>query len=250
MKILIVDDELKARRLLTNLIKDQYADGFHLETAKSLPEAVSLIKENTPDIVLMDIKMPEYSGLEIANFLDLTVFNFQLIFTTAHNEYAIEAFKLSATDYLLKPIDPDELYESIEKAKANIKKASLNDKLKQLQKAFVSLSVNKIALEIPKGFMFVAHDDIIYLEAEGMYTKVYLKDKPAELICKPLKHFVNQLEENPLFYKPHRSYLVNLKYIKEVKRNEGLYMVLDNGKSIAIARDKREEFLKLIASVF
>ena len=250
MKILIVDDEFKARRLITNLLEAEYGKKVTLIQASNLPDAVALIKEEQPEVVLLDIRMPEYSGLDIVRFFDAEQMNFQIIFTTAYNEYAVEAFKTSASDYLLKPIDPDELFAAIKKAQNNIKTSDLNKKLSNLEEAFVKLSVKKIALEVPKGFMFVNHEDIIMFEADGMYTTVHLHKKPSQTICKPLKHFVDQLNDNPIFYKPQRSFLINLKYISEVKRNEGLYIILENGKSIAVSRDKREEFLNIIASVF
>lgn len=250
MKIIIIDDESKARRLLTNILTDIYKDQVELFEASNLPQGVSLIRENKPDIVLLDIQMPKYSGLEITQFFAHEEIGFQIIFTTAHNQYALEAFRASATDYLLKPIDHDELERAINKAIFNGKNQSEVKRLERLEQAFLKLSLNKIALEIPKGFLFVSHDEIILLEADGMYTKVYLSKQRTELICKPLKHFVDQLVNDKLFYRPHRSYLINLKHIKEVKKGDGFYIVMQNDKLVKIARDKKDAFLQLIERVF
>ena len=122
--------------------------------------------------------------------------------------------------------------------------------MSNIEKVFNQLSLNKIALEVPKGIMFVAHDDVILFEADGVYTKVYLKNGKTELITKTLKHFTDQLEDKSIFYKPHRSYLINLKYMSQLVKNEGLHIVLENNKTIPIARDKKEEFMKMVEKIF
>lgn len=250
MKIIIIDDEAKARRLLTNLLTEIYGEKCRLYQAENLPEGVALIRKEKPDIVLLDIQMPKYSGLEITQFFAKEEISFQIIFTTAYNEYALEAFRTSATDYLLKPIDPDELEKAVEKAVLIGNTMASNKRLETLEQAFMQLSLSKIALEVPRGFLFASHDEIIFLEADGMYTNVYLSGKRKELICKPLKHFVEQLSSNQLFYRPHRSYLINLKHIKEVKKGDGFYILMENDKVVKIARDRKEDFLSLIERVF
>jgi two-component system LytT family response regulator len=194
--------------------------------------------------------MPKHSGLQILDFFEPNEINFQIIFITAYNEFAIQAFKLSAIDYLLKPIDITEFKSAIEKAKIAIEKSSITNKLDDLKKVFQQLSLNKMALEIPKGIIFVSHDDIILFEADGMYTKVYMKNNESQLICKPLKHFVEQLQDKAFFYKPHRSFLVNLKYIKEFSKKDGFHLIMENNKTIPIAKEKKDEFLQLIQNVF
>ncbi|XLS29677.1 LytR/AlgR family response regulator transcription factor [Flavobacteriaceae bacterium M23B6Z8] len=251
MKILIVDDELSARKLLkcmlTSLFKEE--KDMVLYEAKDLPNAVKLIKAEQPNIVLLDIEMPEHSGLEILEFLKNTPINFQLIFTTAYNDYAVEAFKLNATDYLLKPIDIVELENAIQKAKA-MSTESLEQKLEDLRQTFLELKTTKIVLDVPNGFMFIAPDDVIALIADGMYTTVYQKDKSKTVIAKPIRHFIERLEKHKYFYRPHRSYYINLKYMKEFSRKDGATIILENGMSIPIARDKKEEFLYIIKGIF
>ncbi|WP_394758001.1 LytR/AlgR family response regulator transcription factor [Flavobacterium sp.] len=250
MKAIIIDDENKARRLISTLILEQCPEiTSHLE-ASDLESGVALIKEHQPDIVFLDIEMPNHSGLQIMDFFESSEINFQIIFITAYNEYAIQAFKLSAIDYLLKPIDITEFKSAVDKAKTAIEKSSITNKLDDLKKVFQQLSLNKMALEIPKGIIFVSHDDIILFEADGMYTKVYMKNNESQLICKPLKHFVEQLEDKAFFYKPHRSYLVNLKYIKEFSKKDGFHLIMENNKTIPIAKEKKEEFIQLIQNVF
>ncbi|TCK67344.1 LytTR family two component transcriptional regulator [Winogradskyella wandonensis] len=250
MKVLIVDDENRARRVLSTIISDTRDDITQILEASNLIEAVKIIKSQKPKIVFLDVEMPQHSGLEILEFFKGEVIDFQIIFTTAYGQYAIEAFRLSAVDYLLKPIDEDELNKAVNKATKAITEENITHKLENLEKAFQQLSLNKIALEVPKGIIFASHDDILFFEADGVYTKVHLADGKSELICKTLKHFADQLSDKPLFYKPHRSYLINLKFMNEVVKKDGLQVIMKNNKSIPIARDRKEEFMKMVNRVF
>ena len=250
MKAIIIDDENKARRLIQTLIQENCSEIDTIYEAEDLESGVQLIRINQPDIVFLDIEMPKYSGLQILDFFENETVDFQIIFVTAYNEYAIQAFKLAATDYLLKPIDKNELLEAVNKAKINIENKEVTHKIEDLKKVFQQMALNKIALEIPKGIIFTSHDDILYFEADGMYTNVYLKGKEPQLICKPLKHFAQQLETKSIFYKPHRSYLINLKYLKELSKKDGFYLIMENNKSIPLAKEKKDEFLLLINEIF
>ncbi len=250
MKVIIIDDENKARRLISTLLTENCSDITLQLEANDLETGVALIKEHQPDIVFLDIEMPKHSGLQIVDFFEPHEMNFQIIFVTAYNDYAIQAFKLSAVDYILKPVDILELKTAIEKAKKNIESKSINNRLDDLKRVFQQLSLNKMVLEVPKGILFVSHDDIILFEADGMYTKVYMKNNESQLICKPMKHFVDQLEGKPIFYKPHRSFLVNLKYIKELSKKDGFHLIMENNKTIPIAKEKKDEFLQIIQDLF
>lgn len=250
MKVIIIDDENKSRRLLEAMLLDISTEIDVILQASDLESGVALIKSEEPQIVFLDIEMPKHSGLQIMEFFNNQEVTFQIIFITAYNQYAIEAFKLSAIDYLLKPLDVEELKPALEKAIQVSKQKNINTKLEDLKKAFQQLSLNKIALEIPKGFIFVSHDEVLYFEADGMYTKVHLQNNKTELICKPIKHFVDQLENNAFFYKPHRSYLINLKHIKELSKKDGYFLVMENNKTIPVSKEKKEEFIKIIQEVF
>ena len=250
MKVLIVDDENKARRLLEKLLTEECPQITEILQAADLLSAIDIINTEQPKIVYLDIEMPNHSGLQILEMLGTSMIDFQIIFTTAYNQYAVDAFKLSATDYLLKPIDSQELRVATEKAITALKENAINNQLRDLKKAFNQLALNKIALEIPKGIIFISHDDIILFEADGMYTRVYLANGESEFICKPLKHFAEQLSEMPIFYKPHRSFLVNLKHIKELSKKDGYHLVMSNNKTLPISKEKREEFMTVLNEVF
>jgi two-component system LytT family response regulator len=250
MKAIIIDDEKRARRILRTLIEEECTSIKHVFEADNLIDGVTLIKEQNPEVIFLDIEMPNHSGLQILEFFENEDINFQIIFTTAYGQYALEALKLSAVDYLLKPIDVEELKMAVTKALANIEEDSIKQKLINLERNFQQLALNKIALEIPKGIRFVSHEDILLFEADGVYTKVYLQNGKTELICKTLKHFTDQLSNKPMFYKPHRSYLINLKYMSEITKKDGLQVIMTNNKSIPIARDRKEDFLNMIDRVF
>ncbi len=249
MKALIIDDEPKARNLLKILIEENCQKIETIHTAEDLLSGIEIIKNEKPQIVFLDIEMPEHSGLEILDFIDKDINNFEIIFTTAYSEYAIQAFELSAIDYLLKPIRVNKLQCAVEKASLNLGKSQINLKIEELRKSLNGLNFSKIALPVADGIKFVDFDDIIMLKADGMYTTISLQSNGEILISKPLKHFVDLLESNPVFYKPHRSYLINLKYIREYSKKDGGYIVMDNKETVSISKDKKEEFLAIVQSL-
>ncbi|MDV7187893.1 LytTR family DNA-binding domain-containing protein [Lutibacter sp. TH_r2] len=249
MKAVIIDDEKRARHLLSSLIKEHCPLITALHEAQDLKSGVALIKEVKPKIVFLDIEMPEESGLSILDYFSETI-DFEIIFVTAYNHYAIDAFKLSAIDYLLKPIDVLELKAAIIKASKAIENNNTNIQLQKLRESLKQLAIDKIALEVPKGILFASHDDIVLFEADGMYTNVILKNSKPKIICKPLKHFVEQLSNNTLFFKCHRSYLINLKYVDELIKEDGDYLVMSTKKRIPISKSKKEQFLAIIKETF
>lgn len=251
MKAVIIDDEKSARNLIAVMIEEICPEITTIYKANELEFGVTIIKEEKPDIVFLDIEMPKYSGLQILDFFKDESINFQIIFVTAYDKYAIEAFKLSAIDYLLKPIHIEELKKATQKAIALVKSKKVYSKLEDLKKSFQQLALNTFALEVPKGITFVSYDDILYFEADGMYTKVFTKTAESfELVSKPLRHFSEQLENNTFFYKCHRSYLINLKHIKQFFKQDGGYILMSNQKNIPIAKNKKEAFLTYIESMF
>jgi two-component system, LytTR family, response regulator len=249
MKAIIIDDERKARNLLRVLIEENCAKINEVFEAEDLLSGVALIKELQPQIVYLDIEMPEHSGLELLNFINKDEVNFEIIFTTAYSEFAVKAFQLSAIDYLLKPLHVETVVEATDKAIAQIGKSNISLKLEELKISLKSSNFNKIGLPFADGFKFVTIEDIILFEADGMYTKVTTAKETEMLVCKPLRHFVSLLENLPYFYKPHRSYFINLKFIKEYIKKDGGYIVMDNDKTVSISNDNKEEFLTLIQNI-
>lgn len=249
MKALIIDDEKKARQVLHILIEENCSKITQILEAEDLLSGVELIKKEAPSIVFLDIEMPEHSGLEILNFIEKEIYNFEIIFTTAYSEYAIQAFQLSAIDYLLKPVRPSQVKEAVDKAITFLGNSQINNRLNELKSSLQESNFKKIGLPMADGIKFVNFEDIILLKADGMYTTVILQNKSEIVISKPLKHFVELLAKISTFYKPHRSYLINLKYIQEYSKRDGGYIVMDNNESVSISKDKKEEFLTIVKNI-
>ncbi len=249
MKAIIIDDEKRARNLLRILIEENCPKITQIFEAGNLLDGIAIIKEEEPNIVFLDIEMPQHSGLEILNFIDKDVAGFEIIFTTAYSEYAIQALQLSAIDYLLKPVRPNQVKEAVDKAVSIMGRSQLSTKLEALKDSFNKKSFQKIALPVSNSIKFMPFDQIILFEADGMYTKVFTTDSEELLIVKPLKHFVALLEKQHIFYRPHRSYLINLNSIKEYIKSDGGYVVMDNGKTVSISREKKEEFIALVTNL-
>lgn len=245
MRALIIDDETKARSLLEALIQQNCPQISEIVMAEDLPSGVKQIKKFNPDLVFLDIEMPEYSGLQLLEFFNAEEINFEIIFTTAYSEYAIKAFELNAISYLLKPLRPDALVESVERAIKSVNRNQIAKKLTELKASFEAATFTKIGLPITDGIVFIEFDDLIICKADGMYTKVFTRNDGELLISKPLKYILDLLEGNSQFFRPHRSYLINLKYIKQFVKSDGNYILMDNGESASLSKEKKEEFLAI-----
>lgn len=249
MKAIIIDDEPKARKLLEVLIKENCPKINTVFSAEDLLSGVEIIKKEQPQMVFLDIEMPGHSGLEIFDFIDKTAYNFEIIFTTAYSEYAIQAFNLSAIDYLLKPLRADKLKEVVDKAISFLGNSQINKRLAELKLSLQNSNFKKIGLPNADGIKFVNFNEIITLEADGMYTKFSTQKDGVILVSKPLKFFVETLQKIKIFYRPHRSYLINLSFIKEYIKKDGGYIVMENNKSVSISKDKKEEFLTIVKNI-
>ena len=241
MKAIIIDDERKARNVLKILIEENCPKITEVFEAEDLLSGVEMIKKEQPRLVFLDIEMPEHSGLEILNFIDKKDFNFEIIFTTAYSEYAIQAFQLSAIDYFLKPVRPKIVKEAVDKALTFIGSSQISTKLEELKESLAATNFSKIGLPFSDGIKFVDFKDIIMLEADGMYTKIATTASEI-LVSKPLKHFVELLQNQKQFYKPHRSYLINLSFIKEYIKKDGGILLWITIKQCQFQKTKKKSF--------
>lgn len=249
MKVVIIDDESKARSLLHTIISEYCSEIEEIFQAENLLKGIEIIKREEISIVFLDIEMPQHSGLQLFEFLDINDITFEVIFTTAYSNYAIQAFEFSAIDYLLKPLRPNKVKEAVEKAKKALEQNQVQQRLTELKKALSSEKFNKLALPVEDGVLFVKLEDIFLLEADSMYTQFYLKNEKKMLISKPLKYFTDLLESKDMFYKPHRSYLVNLQYLQKLVKKEGTYIELENKFLVPVSKDKKDELLKIISEL-
>lgn len=173
--------------------------------------------------------------------------SFEVIFTTAYADYALQAFEVSAVDYLLKPIRIPKLQQAVEKAIQRISTAVSNEaNIGALQQNLQSNHLQKLAVPVADGLLFVDTHDLILLEAEGAYTRLHLLNQPPVLISKMIKDFEVVLEQHPDFFRCHRSYLINMNHVVKYNRTDGGSIVLRNEKEVMLARDKKEAFLKQI----
>jgi two-component system, LytTR family, response regulator len=246
MRAVIIDDEQKARNLLRILLEENCPQINEIEDADSLPKGVSLINQFKPDIVFLDIEMPGYSGIQLLDFFTREQITFEIIFTTAYSEHAIKAFELNAISYLLKPLRDEQVEGAVKKAIIQIGKSRVSERLEELKNTFKASSVRKVGLPVSNGVIFVEFDDIVMLEADRMYTKVSTQSSGDILVSKPMKFFIDVLKEAAEFYRPHRSYLINLKHIKQYVNQDGGYIIMDNQKTVGISKDKKDEFFEVI----
>lgn len=239
MNVILVDDEERARNSLQLLLKEYCPEVCVLATASNVPEAVLAIQTHRPQLVFLDIEMPDYSGFELLNFFREV--DFEIIFVTAYHEFALKAFEVSAVDYLLKPVDIEKLKLAVNKAGERLNNSQMQSRLDLLKDNFKSEQFNRIALPMAEGLLFIEVKDIIYLEAEGAYTRIWVANGSSLMISKRLKFFEDILQDRPNFFRSHRSYMVNINYLKKYNKGESS-LTLDNGKTVFISRDKKGEF--------
>ena len=246
IKTIIVDDEFNAREFLEKLLLRYFPDKFLiLAKCESVDEAVLAIEKFNPEIVFLDVQMPNKNGFEL--FKEVKDILFEVIFTTAHSEFAIDAIKCSALDYLLKPINYIDLLETVKKFDSKLHKASQQDKLMLLIENLDigNTEFKKIAFPTETGFELLKINAILYCEADSNYCKiVYLNGKKIT-ISKTLK-YVEELLPTTIFHRIHKSYLVNLNYVTRFNKSNELLVELTNGETLPVAIRQKEDFINAI----
>ena len=244
IKAIIVDDESNAIKNLKWELENFCQDIEVCDSFTDPVEAISAINYLKPDCVFLDIEMPEMDGFQLLSSLKYR--DFDLIITTAFDNYAIKAFKEHAIDYLLKPIDSDDLSGAVERVRANKSKNGLGFEIKQvLDSISPKPERRKVAIPLSGKTIFVEQDEIIYCKSSGNYSEIYFKDHKNELLSKKLKD-VELLIRNKNFFRVHNSYLVNINYIKEFVKSDGQYIVLAEGTTIPVSRTKRRELMEAL----
>lgn len=241
---IIIDDEAKGRLALREKLSAYCPQVQLLAEASNGQEALSLIEHHKPALIFLDIEMPLMNGFEMLNALPEK--NFHVIFTTAYNQYAIKAIKYAAFDYLLKPIDIDELKSTLSKLESmeNYQTKKQIELLKQ-NMLHPKKQFNKLAIPTLEGLLFYDINDIIHLEANSNYTNIYFSNKTKIIASKTLKEFEELLPDD-IFFRTHHSHLINLNFIKRYIKGDGGQIELQNGRYVDVSRRKKEEFLKAI----
>ena len=249
LKALILDDEYHARNNLSMLIEGYCTDIEVVEMASSAEEARKYLKNHSVDVVFLDIKMPNEDGFEFLNSLPNR--DFGVIFTTAYNEFALDAFKANAIDYLEKPIDIDDLIEAvgkIKKMKAGNQPIQLNEGILEMIKSVVKqeLDYEKTSIPTKDGLVIVNNSEIIHLEASESYTTIYLSNGKKYLSSKNIKIFEENLNKS-IFFRTHKSHIINFAHhLKEFNRSLGNVVVMSDGKQIPVSRRKLTDFLSRV----
>jgi two-component system LytT family response regulator len=241
LKAVIVDDEPKA---IQSLIWELSSFSKEIEVIASYTnpnEALNFLEKHAPDCLFLDVQMPTMGGFQ---FLEqLTNIDFAVVITTAYDEYAIKALKHEAIDYLLKPIDSDDLRESIDKIKKHSDRTINSIKLERMLSNFNSqFDKKRITVNTDGKLLFLDLDDIIYIESDGNYSTIYLQDQKKIVVTKKLKEVDAMLPEH-YFFRIHNSYIINLNKIKAFIKNEG-YVIMDSNHKIPVARQRKSDFLE------
>jgi two-component system LytT family response regulator len=246
--ILILDDEPHAREALSGIIKNYATDFEVVASCSDLTSAKAAITQHHPDIVLLDIEMGAEIGLDIITFFPHH--SFKLIFITAHQNYAVNAFRLSAVDYLLKPVDPDMLVEALNKAKAAKDVEQLSSKLDHLlhNVALNGKKNKKVVLKTSDNIHVLNIEDIMYCKAERSYTKFYLADKNNILVSVALGEY-ERIFSDFNFIRIHQSYLLNMDYIKRYEKTDGGTIILKDGTCLPVAVRKKDHLISKLRTL-
>lgn len=243
IKAVIIDDEVKTHKIISNIIQEHCHEIKIIATAENVADGIKVIKENLPDIVFLDINMPDGTGFDVLK--NLNFHNFKLIFITAYEENALQAIKFSAIDFILKPIDVFDFINAVKKAVTSLEKDSEQIKIKSFLSNFdnISKKTKKIVLKTSDNIYIVNIQNIIRCQSENNYTIFFLNDNRKIIISKTLKDY-NELLENYDFIRIHRSHLINLNYIERFeKRDTGFVYMKDNSK-IPVSHRKKDVLLK------
>ena len=239
---IIVDDEPNCCEVLSTLLQKYCSEVNITAVCYSGKEALQAIYEKQPDLVFLDVEMPKMNGFEMLERLQNI--NFDLIFTTSFDQYALKAIRYSAIDYLLKPIDREELQKAVQKVIQRSRKPLAQQLELLLQKVHHPAAIlNKIALPTSEGLQMIPVDSIISCESDSNYTVLLLKNKQKAIVSRTLKEIEEMLEDQP-FARVHHSHLVNLNEISKYVRGEGGYLVMSDGSTIDVSRSKKELLLK------
>lgn len=244
IRAVVIDDEQSCRSVLCEHLSTFCPSIQVIGQADSALSGLQLVKEKKPDVVFLDVEMPDYSGFEFLDFFNKI--DFEVIFSTAHQNYALKAFEVSAFGYLLKPVNVKQLLKIVDDLERKQHLEHIEERVSTL-KANVRTQgdLKRIALPVSNGLLFIEIEDILYLKADGSYTNFYLENGEKILVAKKLKTF-DFLTGHPDFYRTHRSYLVNLKHVQQYVKQDGGFILMRNDDAVSIARDRKEDFLSVM----
>lgn len=244
---IIIDDESNSRNALRQKLITCCTDVLVVRECENGDEGIIAIEDEKPDIVFLDVEMPRMNGFVMLQ--QLRQRNFELIFTTAYDHYAIQAIRFSALDYLVKPIELRTLQDAVEKARERRENKIPNQRIETLLYNLMNEKNqdSRIAIPSQEGLQFVQINDIIYLEAESNYTSIYLLAGARIFVSKTLKDF-DELLPSTAFIRIHHSFIINKNHMRKYLKGEGGQVLMSNGKLLDVARRKKDEFMKAIGN--
>jgi len=249
MKAIIIEDQQNAHDYLKSMLENMFPNIEIAAHSKNVKEAVKHIQQYLPEIVFSDVRLAD--ELSFSVFEQVNHLNFNIIFTTAYDEFAVKAFKLCAIDYILKPVDPNELEIAVQKVFNKVEllnnQSVQNDKMNSLIQNIKNDQINRIALRDINGYKFVNIEDIVRCEADDNYTNFMLNNGNHILVSKTIKEYETLLQESN-FFRAHKTHLINLNHIKSFESASGT-AIMNDGSKIAVARRRKDEFLKLFLSI-
>ena len=245
IKILIIDDEENTREILTGMLNLKFKDVEVVGYGKDVKSGIEAINKYKPDIILLDIKMPDGTGFDLLLKIKTELYNFHVVFITAYEDYALKAFRFSAIDYLLKPIEPGELYKAIEKCKTTQKD--------EFKKKIETYSYNsdkqgenkKIVLKTQDAIHIIKINDIIRCESDGGYTTFYTCSNGKIMVSHSIKDFEELFAEFG-FFRIHQSHLLNLAFVKRFDKKEGGFVIMTDESIVPVSRRKKDVFLRIV----
>ena len=246
IKCILVDDENNALEMMEWLLRTYCPQVEIAAMCSSAEQGIEAIHKHQPDVVFLDIEMPKMNGFDMLEQFDELFFD--VVFCTAYDQFALKAFRYSALNYLLKPVDPDDLkatVQRIEKVRSVPTREQFEMLLQNIRQSGKT-TPQRIALTHNDGLLFVQTDDIIYCEAESNYTNVVLAGGKKILVSKVLKE-IDEALSGPDFYRVHSSFLININRIKKFVRGDGGYLIMDNDATISISRSRKQEFMELFS---
>lgn len=249
LSVFIVDDEYQSRNLLCNLLRENFQNITITGQSGNVAEALENIRSNKPDLLFLDIEMQGETSFELLEKLGAG--NIQIIFVTAHSEYALKAFRFNAIDYLLKPIILSELNDAMHKAFRNYPEQTFTseEQLTNLMRSLKSPrnSQEKIAVPTSDGFVLIPVHEILFCHAKGNYTQFHLVNNKQVLSSYTLKQY-HELLTDQNFFRAHRSYLINMSHVKMYRRGDGGTAIMQDGTEVEISKSNKEAFLHFFKS--
>ena len=244
MNILLIDDDKLVRSGLRFLIEELLTENKEIHEADGVKNGILAIQQHQPEIVFLDVEMQDGTGFDLLK--SLKEVNFQLIFVTAHDHYAIHAFEFSAIDFLLKPVDEEHLQRALQRIKKNINKQHIENQLHILNESLQTLhkQEKKIALRDQENIYFIKVQDIVQCQAQGAYTLFYLETGKQIVVSKTLKEYDDLLTPF-LFFRVHHAHLINLNKIKQFHKLDN-YLIMQDGSEIPVSIRKKDDLLKVI----